>query len=417
MRTEMAGFLACTLCSIVATSLAGPAQQPPDDIAAQVLTPSVPSSPDADKEIAGVPRGSHPAILTWERVYELAMARARASRTGLGEPPGPADPSEKGARQGATDFARFRKEFLSGNAGADGTFLDPSADVFELLRRQSAIESAQRKAAVLNALVAVFQERIQSESAGLTRVDIDLVAASSVRASLEISAGIRQFRDRLDRLKVALGLSPHAAVVLDRSSIMAFRAVFDSLETWSKHPRRNLEELPRLIARLPALGEVMIDGREILRAIEIDPDRWEEELAVAARLALKNRGGAGKGQAAREADTKLELRGRSRIRRLFDTRQAYAKVTKMYELAVRLKNETFERVNAPAAESALSRSPLLQQHVARTCEASKLEDRLFALWTSFRAQRLALYRDLGTLPFDDWGSFYADLGVSVTGPK
>jgi hypothetical protein len=37
------------------------------------------------------------------------------------------------------------------------------------------------------------------------------------------------------------------------------------------------------------------------------------------------------------------------------------------------------------------------------------QDRLVGLWASFKAERLALYRDLGVLPFDDWKSFYNDL--------
>jgi hypothetical protein len=37
------------------------------------------------------------------------------------------------------------------------------------------------------------------------------------------------------------------------------------------------------------------------------------------------------------------------------------------------------------------------------------QNRLIAIWTSFRGQRLALHRDLGVLPCQDWKSFYADL--------
>ena len=39
------------------------------------------------------------------------------------------------------------------------------------------------------------------------------------------------------------------------------------------------------------------------------------------------------------------------------------------------------------------------------------QDRLIALWTSFRVERLALYRDLGVLPYDHWDAFYADLSA------
>ena len=39
------------------------------------------------------------------------------------------------------------------------------------------------------------------------------------------------------------------------------------------------------------------------------------------------------------------------------------------------------------------------------------EDQLITLWTSFQMERLALYRELGVLPYDDWNSFYKDLSA------
>jgi hypothetical protein len=44
-------------------------------------------------------------------------------------------------------------------------------------------------------------------------------------------------------------------------------------------------------------------------------------------------------------------------------------------------------------------------------EIRDAQDRLVELWASFKAQRLALYRDLGILPYDDWKSFYDDLAA------
>ena len=39
------------------------------------------------------------------------------------------------------------------------------------------------------------------------------------------------------------------------------------------------------------------------------------------------------------------------------------------------------------------------------------EDRLVTIWTSFQTERLALYRELGILPYDDWKSFFNDLSA------
>ena len=42
-------------------------------------------------------------------------------------------------------------------------------------------------------------------------------------------------------------------------------------------------------------------------------------------------------------------------------------------------------------------------------QVTEIENRLATLWTSFRADRLVLYHDLGVLPYNDWKSLFADL--------
>ena len=85
--------------------------------------------------------------------------------------------------------------------------------------------------------------------------------------------------------------------------------------------------------------------------------------------------------------------------------------TNGYELAIRLQDQAFERMVAPSTGAISLRSPLLEgmiEHGNRSCE---IEDRLVSLWMTFRAERLALYRDLGVLPYKDWTAFYADLAL------
>ena len=92
---------------------------------------------------------------------------------------------------------------------------------------------------------------------------------------------IAGYRDALDELKVALGLSPHAVVIPDRRSIAAFRQVFDMVDDWQRRPDRSLAELPRIVERLPALGDVVVNGRRLdLRVIEQDPMPMESVLVT-----------------------------------------------------------------------------------------------------------------------------------------
>jgi hypothetical protein len=82
--------------------------------------------------------------------------------------------------------------------------------------------------------------------------------------------------DGLDELKFMLGLSPHAAVILDRQSLASFRAVHDSVASWTRMSTRNPQVLHELIALLPALGEVVLDGQPLFAQVATNPDRWEE---------------------------------------------------------------------------------------------------------------------------------------------
>ena len=106
-----------------------------------------------------------------------------------------------------------------------------------------------------------------------------------------------QFRDGLDELKAAVGLPQGALVIPDPGGIAAFREVFEKVHNWHRDPTRTFKGLPELIARLPALGEVVVEGRPILGTIEANPDRLEDELAAMMRSAVKNRNSLEKGEA------------------------------------------------------------------------------------------------------------------------
>jgi hypothetical protein len=408
----------CAACVWATGSAAERLQPPPQGEAAelsQLLVPYVPPSLDFDKEIAGLSNGSRPEILTWERIYALAIVRARSIRGAFAPSLDPTALNHEAARQAVADFARFRKDFLTGRVAAGGAFRDPSAHVFGLLGRLNAIENARHVAALYDNLHRLLQERYQSESSGVNRLDVELVDASKVRAEQNLADEIRQFRDGLDELKFILGLSPHAAVMLDRQNIAPFCAVHDSVANWTRIPKRNLQDLHDLIGRLPVLGEVVLDGRPLLAQVASNPDRLEEILTNATQLAVKNRSELDKASSLGNTGVRLELQVRRQIRNLFDAPRVYDGEKQLYELANRALDQTFERLFAPAAGVNSSRSLLLERLMQQISQVKAVEDRLVSLWTSFRAERLALYRDLGALPYGDWKSFYDDLSAAQVG--
>jgi hypothetical protein len=423
MQTILTGFLASVLCIVAALSVVG--QPPPPQPAGvprrivndapgrgNILVPYVPPSLDLDKETAGLSKGSLPELLTWERVYALALVRGRDGRRGFAEALDPKALAELTARHGVADFARFRKEFLTSRSGAGGTFRDPSRDYLTLLRQLQTIDNARRNVAVHENLMQFVVTLVQGESAGLSMLDVDLVFASLHRARQRLANAIRDFRDGLDDMKVALGLSPHAPVIPDRQSLAAFRAAFDAIESWSASPHRNLPGLFRLFQKLPPLGELVVDGQPVLGTIEANPDPGQDVLASAVRLAITNRNEPAVGPSVGDADAKLELRVRRRVRHLFETRRAYEGEKRSFELAMRLRDQAFERMVSPPTARVSGRSPLLDGLLGHLTQILQDEDRLVTLWTSFRVQRLSLYRELGVLPYSDWASFYQDLSAN-----
>jgi hypothetical protein len=380
-----------------------------------VRAPAVPSSFETDKEIAGLSKSSRAEVLTWERVYALALVRFRSSGKTVAESLDPAVLRAAADRQEVANFARFRVDFLAGSPGTGG-FQDPSASVLALHHRLQMVDNARQDVAYHDSLTELLRERVQGESSGLSQLDLDVVNSLSLLARERLADEIRKFRDGFDELKAALGLSPRAAVLLDRTYRAAFGAVFKSVDDWCRLPTRHLAELPRLIDQLPPPGDVVIDGQPILARIENKPDQWEDVLTAATRLAIKNRVGRDKDQKSGGAAAELELRIRRRIRSLFETRRGYDAAKRSYELAVRLWDQGFERLMAPAQPGPRSsRSTLFAGLTEQYAQVLKNEGRLVALWTSFRGERLALYHELGVLPYNNWNAYYADLAVGPGG--
>jgi RNA polymerase sigma factor (sigma-70 family) len=374
-----------------------------------------PLSLDWVKGIVGFSSGSRPEGLTWEHVYTPALVRARTGLTSSADVLDPKVLAELAARHGVADFSRFRHDFLAGRPGAGGTFRDPSGDFLELLRRLQVIDNARCDVALRENCFRLFQELIQGESSGLSQLQGDLVEASLVRARQRLADETAQFRDGLDELKAAIGLPPRALLVPDPEGIAAFREVFEKVHNWHRDPTRSFKVLPQLIARLPALGEVEVEGRPILGTIEANPDRLEDELAAMMRSAVKNRNSREMAEAARDTDVLLERRTRQHVRRLVEARRAYVVERRSYELASRLIDQVLEQIVAPPAggTQALAQSAgariATQGLLDQLDQVRSAQDRLVGLWASFKAERLALYRDLGVLPYDDWKSFYSEL--------
>ena len=61
-----------------------------------------------------------------------------------------------------------------------------------------------------------------------------------------------------------LSLPPDTPIVVDMSLAQPFYDVFDAVDRWQRRPDRTLDELPGIIAKIPELEDIDVEGRSVL---------------------------------------------------------------------------------------------------------------------------------------------------------
>lgn len=360
-----------------------------------------------DGQFAGLPPKSHFEVLTWERVYTLALIHCRAPQDAdhraLAASIDPTALAEQARRFGIADFERFRQDFLA--KGPDPgdkrrTFVDPSRSIFDLLSRLQTLENSQKFLKDLEQLKAVSREAFAEVPGAprLNRLDRWLEIARQ-----RFEEHLQAYRGRLNAVKAELGLSPNAPVVPDRRGLIRFRTVFEKTDSWFRNPQRNPSVLPTIAAELPRLENVILGETSFFDVSETDPARREAWLNAAEQTAIKNRGQG-------EPDKEVDQRIRRRLKRLFEIGDAYQKERQRFLLALQAKNQTFEKITAPPQPGVVLKVPDL---IGLHAQIVASESQLVALWASFQAEHLTLARDLRVLPGQDWKSFYAQIDSST----
>ena len=106
----------------------------------------------------------------------------------------------------------------------------------------------------LERLLMVIRERIQGESSGLTQLDLDRVDAAIQQARKGLVGEIRQYRDRLDELKVDLGLAPALRWCRTAGVWRCFGMASRRSRSGSPIRSGTMTELPRLAEPSPGAG-------------------------------------------------------------------------------------------------------------------------------------------------------------------
>jgi hypothetical protein len=398
-------------------------------------------------------------------------------------------------------FARFRQEFIvaalvGGGAGGVGDGSggggggDPSIGFLRVLQALQTVENDLKNVAAFEQLFTVYQELIVGASSGLSQLQVDQIDSSLQQARQQLLFDRTQYRDFLDQYKLQLGLPPDVPLTMDRGFTASFKQVFDEIDRWSVDPRRDLTDLPRIVAGLPELEDIVIDGRSVLgvyRDQTNNEDKLEDVLQAGVRVAFENRLDLMNARAAlydawrqikvtanglqgvlniavtnqfltppnttnpfafvdqakqfqlvlnaelplvRVADRNnfraaliayqrerrnlqgteddLKLQIREEIRNLQQQYLTYEIAKRNFVLQVRQKDQAFEQIIAPpqslegSSQGAIQTQNLIQSQSG----ILRLENGLVSNWLSYQQARLTLYRDLGTLPYDEWEAYH-----------
>jgi hypothetical protein len=213
-------------------------------------------------------------------------------------------------------FALFRQQFfvvtltggtiqnfgagfqLQGFSGAGNT--DPTVGFLPVLFNLVQVEIDRRNLFFLESLVRLYQELIQGEASGLSRLQVDQVMQNLILGRQTLFADKLTYRTSLDSFKMQMSLPPDTPIVLDMSLAQPFYDVFNAVDSWQRRSDRKLDELPGIIARIPELEDIDVEGRSVLEPYrnyrstlkEFLPENeegLEDLLQAAVRIALEYR--------------------------------------------------------------------------------------------------------------------------------
>ncbi len=401
-------------------------------------------------------------------------------------------------------FAKFRQEFTVStlanatvqNFGTTATTVgpstgggpaDPGVGYLDVVTDIQVVENNRKNLAVFERFAEVYKELINGESSGLSQLQLDQVLQQVETARSQFLGSRVAYRNELDQYKIQLGMPPDVPLIIDRSRTFGFKQVFENIDRWALGDDRLLTDLDVIVARLPRLENIVIDGRSCQDVFtEGNDTELENLLLIAERVALENRldlmnaraqlydawrqirvsANALKGvlnvaatnsivtppttnnpfgfldqakqfslvinaelplvRVAERNNFRLQLINYERQRRVLQNTEDFLKfqlrseiramellfqqyliAEKNLVITVRQKDQAFEQIIAPPSGTNVNANAAAQTLSLIQAQGGVInnENSLVNLWNSYQIQRLQVYRDLGTLPFDEWEAF------------
>jgi hypothetical protein len=157
----------------------------------------------------------------------------------------------------------FGNTFALAGFSVPGNF-DPVVGYLVVVFNLVEVEVDRRNLFFLESLAKLYQELIQGEASGLSRLQVDQVMQRLILGRQALFTDRVTYRNQMDQFKMQLGMPPDMPLVVDMSLARPFYEVFDAVDTWQRNPLRSLDDLPGIIAKIPDLEDIDVEGRSVL---------------------------------------------------------------------------------------------------------------------------------------------------------
>lgn len=200
-------------------------------------------------------------------------------------------------------FTRFRQSvvpaYLMANQQLIGTSPegDPNPGYLQVIQNLQRVENDRVTVAAYEQVLKLFKEYVQGgASSGISQIQVDQIASQLASQRSTLLSDEANYKTSLDNYKISLGLPPDLPMILDRTPLQPFRDVFNSLYRWSALEDHDPDQLDGILSGLPKLESILVDDRPLFRyngvqltQVYADPEKQQEFLLAAERVALENR--------------------------------------------------------------------------------------------------------------------------------
>ena len=176
---------------------------------------------------------------------------------------------------------------------------DPTIGFLPVVFNLVELEVDRRNLVFLESVARLYQELIQGEASGLSRLQLDQVMQRVIAGRAALIADRQTYRTSLDQLRMQMSLPPDLPLIVDMSLAQPFYDVFNKVDAWQRDARRSLDQLPFIIAEIPELEDIDVEGRSVLAPYrnyrstkEFVPENEEgaeDTLQAAVRIAMEYR--------------------------------------------------------------------------------------------------------------------------------